>query len=56
MEHAHLELHENTKPINHECRRKEELQTEGIDILFNRIIIENFPNLKKERVTQVQKA
>jgi hypothetical protein len=27
---------------------REELQTEGIDNLFNRIIIEKFPNLKKE--------
>jgi hypothetical protein len=31
----------------------EEVQTKGIDNLFNRIIAENFPNLKKERVTQV---
>jgi hypothetical protein len=31
-------------------------QTKGTDNLFNRIIAENFPNLKKERVTQVQKA
>jgi hypothetical protein len=26
----------------------EELQTEGIDNLFNKIIVESFPNLKKE--------
>jgi hypothetical protein len=31
------------------------MQTKGTDNLFNRII-ENFPNLKKERVTQVQEA
>jgi uncharacterized coiled-coil protein SlyX len=31
----------------------EEIQTKGIDNLFNRIIAENFPNLKK--VTQVRK-
>jgi DNA repair ATPase RecN len=29
----------------------EEMQTKSIDNLFNRIIAENFPNLKKERVT-----
>jgi predicted transcriptional regulator len=34
----------------------EELQTEGIDNLFNRTIIVNFLNLKKERVTQVWEA
>jgi hypothetical protein len=33
---------------------REEIQTKGIDNLFNRIIAENFPNFKKERVTQVQ--
>jgi hypothetical protein len=32
----------------------EEIQTKGIDNLFNRIIAENFPNLEKERVTQMQ--
>jgi hypothetical protein len=32
----------------------EEIQINGIDNLFNRIIAENFPNFKKERVTQVQ--
>jgi hypothetical protein len=31
----------------------EEIQTEGISNLFNRIVPENFPNLKKEKVTQV---
>jgi hypothetical protein len=34
----------------------EEMQTEGIDNLFNRVIADNFPNLKKERVIQVQEA
>jgi hypothetical protein len=34
----------------------EEIQTKGTDNLFNRIIAENFPNLEKERVTQVQEA
>jgi hypothetical protein len=34
----------------------EEIQMKGIDNLFNRIIAEKFPNLKKERVTQVQEA
>jgi hypothetical protein len=31
----------------------EEKQTKDIDNIFNRIIAEKFPNLKKERVTQV---
>jgi hypothetical protein len=31
-----------------------EIQTKVIDDLFNRIIAESFPNLKKERLTQVQ--
>jgi hypothetical protein len=30
---------------------EEEIQTKGTDDLFNRIIAENFPNLKKERIT-----
>jgi hypothetical protein len=34
----------------------EEKQTTGNDNLFNRIIAGNFPNLQKERVTQVQEA
>jgi hypothetical protein len=34
---------------------EEELETEGIDNLFNRIILENFPNLMKES-TQVWEA
>jgi hypothetical protein len=34
----------------------EEIQTKGSDNLFNRIIVENFPILKKERVTHVQDA
>jgi hypothetical protein len=33
-----------------------EIQTKGIDNLFNWITAENFPNLEKERVTQVQEA
>jgi hypothetical protein len=32
----------------------EEIQTKGIDNIFNRIIAEKFPNLKKEIVTQMQ--
>jgi hypothetical protein len=30
---------------------EEEIQTKGNDNLFNGVISENFPNLKKERVT-----
>jgi hypothetical protein len=32
----------------------EDIQTKDIDNLFNRIIAENSPNLKKERVFQMQ--
>jgi hypothetical protein len=31
-------------------------QSKGIHNIFNRAITENFPNLKKERVTQIQEA
>jgi hypothetical protein len=34
----------------------EEIQATNLDNLFNRIIAENFPNLEKKRVTQVQEA
>jgi hypothetical protein len=34
----------------------EEIQTKGIDNLFSRIIAEKFPNIEKERVTQMQEA
>jgi hypothetical protein len=34
----------------------EEIKTKGIDHLLLTIIAENFPNLEKERVTQVQEA
>jgi hypothetical protein len=34
----------------------EEIQTKGIDYLLNRIVAEKFPNLEKERITQVQEA
>jgi hypothetical protein len=32
----------------------EEIKTKGIDNIFNKTTAENFPNLKKEWVTQVQ--
>jgi hypothetical protein len=32
----------------------EEIQTKGIDNLFNNIVSENFPNVEKERDIQVQ--
>jgi hypothetical protein len=47
--------HEKTKPTNHGYER-EVIQTKSIDNLFNRIIAENFPNLEKEIVIQVQEA
>jgi chromosome segregation ATPase len=34
----------------------EEVQTKGIDNIFNKIITENFPNQDKTRLTQVQEA
>jgi hypothetical protein len=34
----------------------EEIQTKGIDNLFNTIISDKFPSLEKERVTQVLEA
>jgi hypothetical protein len=34
----------------------EEAQAKGICNLFNKIIAENFPNLKKEMLIQVQEA
>jgi hypothetical protein len=37
-----------TKPMTHGYRRRRETQTKGTDNLFNRIIAENFLNLKKE--------
>jgi hypothetical protein len=37
-----------------EVEEGKEIQTTGIDNLFNRIIAENFPKLEKERLTQVQ--
>jgi hypothetical protein len=33
----------------------EEIQSKGIDNLFNKIIVKNFPNFKKERNIQIQK-
>jgi hypothetical protein len=48
--------HEKTKPRIMGIEEGEEIQTKATDNLFNRIIAENFPNLKKERVTQVQEA
>jgi hypothetical protein len=38
-----------------DAKEREEIQTKGIDNLFNRMIAENFPNLDKES-HQVQEA
>jgi hypothetical protein len=56
MEHArYLRDLEKTKLMN--CVEEgEEIQAKGSDSLLNRITAENFPNLEKERVTQVQEA
>jgi hypothetical protein len=40
----------------HGVEEGEETQIKGIDNLFNRVIAENLPILKKKRVTQVQEA
>jgi archaeosine-15-forming tRNA-guanine transglycosylase len=37
-------------------KEREEAQAKGIDNIFNKIIIENFPNLEKFLSIQVQKA
>jgi hypothetical protein len=57
MEHArYMAHHEKIKPTNHVgVEEGEEIQTKGINNLFDRIIAENFPNFQK-RVTQVQEA
>jgi hypothetical protein len=39
-----------------DVEKGEEMQTNGIDNLFNNIIPENFPKLEKERDIQVQEA
>jgi hypothetical protein len=50
MEHTrYLRHHEKIKPMKQGYRRREDRrETKGIDNLYNRIIAENFPNLKKE--------
>jgi hypothetical protein len=49
--------HKKTKSTNHGCRRRLVYTNQKhFDSLFNIIIVENFPNLEKERVTQVQEA
>jgi hypothetical protein len=46
MEHArYLEHHEKTKHTMMGVEEREEIQTKGINNLFNRIIAENFPKL-----------
>jgi hypothetical protein len=52
----HLVYHEKTKSTNMGLDEGEEKYNKGTDNLSNRIIAENFPNLEKERVIQVQEA
>jgi hypothetical protein len=40
----------------YESEEGEDIQTKGIDNLFNNVIAENFPNIEKERNIQVQEA
>jgi hypothetical protein len=35
-------------------KKEKRIKTEGLDNVFNRLIVKNFPHLKKERVPQVQ--
>ena len=34
---------------------QEEEEKQGIENLFEKVMMENFPNLKREKVTQIQK-
>jgi hypothetical protein len=42
--------------VNHGHRRREVVQAKGIENILDKIIAENFPNLEKEMVIQVQEA
>jgi hypothetical protein len=35
-------------------KKEKRIKTEGLDNVFNRLIVTNFPNLEKEQVPQVQ--
>ena len=35
--------------------QEEEEEKQGIENLFEKVMMENFPNLKREKVTQIQK-
>jgi hypothetical protein len=53
------DIWENMKRLNIRIigiEDREEIQTNGIDSLDNKIVTESFPNIEKERVIQVQKA
>jgi hypothetical protein len=45
---------ENIKPKNNRYRRKQRLPTQRVSNIFNKIIEENFPNLKKEMLINIQ--
>jgi hypothetical protein len=52
--------HQKIKSTNLGIKEREEIQTKGIDILFNKLLIliiiaEKFPNLKKGNNMHVQK-
>jgi hypothetical protein len=42
--------------MNHWYQRRRRGEVKGIDNIFNKIIEENFHNLEKEKVIQVQEA
>ena len=48
------EHNEKTKPKNYGDRRKEDLHLKSPINIFNKIIEENFPNLKKEMLVNIQ--
>ena len=48
------ELQDNTKCNNIHIIEIPEGEEEGIETLFEKLMMENFPNLMREKVTQVQ--
>ena len=58
IEDNHRDLCDNTKPTNIPIIGvpEEEEKKKGFEKIFEEIIVENFPNMGKEIVTQVQEA
>ena len=47
------EMQDNMKS-NNICIREGEEEEQGIENLFQKVMMENFPNLMREKVTQIQ--